>query len=96
MFVTHGMIYVQNSVGRMANTYMETSDNFVDSAFTTTCTYLEKRYFPFEITNTEIVWNNEVQVSSLTIIDLSGNIIPLKCKIINYFTIRNRNNAIFN
>ena len=56
MFVTHGMIYVQNSVGRMANTYMETSDNFVDYAFTTTCTYLEKRYFPFEITNTEIVW----------------------------------------
>ena len=62
------------SVGRMANTYMENSDNFVDYAFTTTCTYLGKRYFPFEITNTEIVWNNAVQVSSLPIIDLSGNI----------------------
>lgn len=59
--VTHCMIYVENSVGRMANTYMKNCDNFVAYTFATTFTYLEKRYLPFEITNTEIVWNNEAQ-----------------------------------
>ena len=59
MFVTHGIIYVESSVGRMANTYMENSDNFLTYAFT----------------NVKF---------------------PLKCKIIDYFAIRNRNNAIFN
>ena len=71
---TYGMIHVANSVGRMANTYIENSDNFSESAFTITSTYLGNKYFPFEITNTEITWKNEVPVSARPVIQLSGKV----------------------
>ena len=72
--VTNGMIYVANSDGRMVKTYIQNSDFFLESAFTTTWTYLGNRYFPFEITNTEIIWKNEVPVSVKPIIQLSGKV----------------------
>ena len=72
--VTYGMIYVENSAGRMANTYIENSDNFLASAFIITCTYLGNRYFLFEITNTEIIWEYKVPVSAWPIIQLSGKV----------------------
>ena len=72
--VTNDMIYVGNSAGRMANTYIENSDNFFSSAFQTTWAYLGNRYFPFEIINTEIIWKNEVPISAKPIIQLSGNV----------------------
>ena len=46
----------------------------MSSAITTTWTYLRNKYFPFEITNTEIQWKNEVPVSAKPIIQLSGNV----------------------
>ena len=72
--VTNGMIHVENSSGRMANTNIERSNNFLTSAFINTWTYLGKRYFLFEITNTEIIWKHELPISSRPIIQLSGNI----------------------
>ena len=72
--VTYGMIYVENSAGRMANMYIENSDNFLASAFIITCTYLGNRYFPFEITSTEIIWKYKVPVLARPIIQLSGNV----------------------
>ena len=71
--VRNGVIYVENSAGRMANTYIQNSDYFLTSAITTTWTYLRNKYFPFEITNTKIQWKNEV-VSAKPIIQLSGNV----------------------
>ena len=42
--ITYGMIYVENSAGRMANTYIEHSGEFLAFAFTTACTYFGNRY----------------------------------------------------
>ena len=72
--VIYGMIYIENSAGRMANTYIENSDNFSESAFTITSTYLGNKYFPFEITNTETIWKNEGSVSARPVIQLSGKV----------------------
>ena len=66
--VTYGIKYVENSVGRIANTYIKNSDNFLASAFTIICTYLRNRYYPLEITNIEIIWSCEVPVSGQAII----------------------------
>ena len=71
--VTYGILYVENSVGRIANTYIKNSDNFSASAFTIICTYLRNRYYPFEITNIEIIGSCEVPVSGRAIIQLTGN-----------------------
>ena len=68
--VTCTMIYVQNSVGRMAYTYIENSA----PALTTTCANLENGDFSFEITNTEIRWSYQVPVSERPIIRLNGNV----------------------
>ena len=68
--VTFTMIYVQNSVGRMAYTYIENSA----PALTTTCANLENGDFSFEITNTEIRWSYQVPVSERPIIRLNGNV----------------------
>ena len=68
------MIDAENSAGRMANTYIENSGNLLSSAIKTTWTDLGNRYFPFEITSTDIIWKNEVPVSSRPIIHLSGNV----------------------
>ena len=73
-YVIKDMIYVENSAGRMTHTYIENSGNSLSSAITTTWTYLENRYFPFEIISTEIIWTNEVTVSAKPIIQLSGNV----------------------
>ena len=73
--VTYGMIRVENSAGRMANTYIENSrNNVLASAFTIKCTNLENGYYPFEITSTEIVWQNERPVSARPIIQVCGNV----------------------
>ena len=72
--VINDMIYVENSAGKMANTHIKNSDNFASSAFTTRWTYLGNRYFPFEITNLEIIWKNELAVTAKPVIHLSGNI----------------------
>ena len=72
--VTNDMINVEHSAGRMANTFIENTDNFFTSAFTNTWTYSGNRYFPFEITNTEVIWKHELSVSAQPIIQLSGNI----------------------
>ena len=68
------MINVEHTTGRTANTYIENADNFLTSAFTNTWTHSGNRYFPFEITNTEIMWKHELSVSAQPIIQLSGNI----------------------
>ena len=72
--VTISMVYLQNSAGKMNTTYIENSDNFMASAFTTTSTYLGKKYIPFEIANTQIIWSYALPVSSRPIIQLGGNI----------------------
>ena len=73
--ITRGMIRVENSAGRMANTYIENSrNNVLASAFTIKCTNLENGYYPFEITSTEIVWQNERPVSARPIIQVCGNV----------------------
>ena len=38
--VAGGMIYIENTDGKMANTYKENCDSFMESAFTITYTYL--------------------------------------------------------
>ena len=68
------MINVEHTTGMMANTYIENADNFLTSAFTNTWKYSGNRYFPFEITNTEIMWKHKLSVSAQPIIQLSGNI----------------------
>ena len=73
--VTYGMIRVENSAGRMANTYIENSrNNVLASAFIIKCTNLENGYYPFEITTTEIIWQNERPVSARPIIQVCGNV----------------------
>ena len=73
--VTYGMIRVENSAGRMANTYIENSrNNVLASAFIIKCTNLENGYYPFEITTTEIIWQNERPVSARPIIQVCGDV----------------------
>ena len=73
--VIYDMIHVENSAGRMANTYIENSqNNFLASAFTITCTYSGNRYYPFEITNAEIILKNEGTVSARPIIQVCGEV----------------------
>ena len=72
--VTSSMINVENSAGRMTTTYIENFDNFMASAFTTTCTYLGNKYFPFEIANTEVIWSHSLPVSAQPIIQFNGKV----------------------
>ena len=73
--VIYGMIYIETSAGRMANTYIENSqNNFLASAFTMACTYSGNRYYPFEITNVEIILKNEGTVSARPIIQVCGKV----------------------
>ena len=81
--ITRGIIRVENSAGRMANTYIENSrNNVLASAFTIKCTNLENGYYPFEITSTEIVWQNERPVSARPIIQVCGNVSVSNVKIL--------------
>ena len=72
--VTSSMINVENSAERMTTTYIENSDNFMASAFTTTCTYLGNKYYPFETANTEILWSHALPASARPIIQLNGKV----------------------
>ena len=72
--VKKDMINIEHTTWRMANTCIENADNLLTSAFTNTWTYSRNRYFPFEITNTEIMSKHELSVSAQPIIQLSGNI----------------------
>ena len=72
--ITSSMINVENSAGRMTTTYIENFDNFMASAFTTTCTYLGNKYFPFEIANTEVIWSHSLPVSAQPIIQFNGKV----------------------
>ena len=72
--VIKDMIYVENGAGKMTHTYIENSGNSLSTAITTTWTYLENIYIPFEIISTEIIWTNEAPVSAKPIIQLSGNV----------------------
>ena len=92
--VRYRMIYVESSTGKMANTYIENSG----FGFTSTRTYLENRDLPFEITNTKR-WNCvelSSKVFSATNHSVNREHFFVKCKIIAYFTTRNRTTAIFN
>ena len=83
--VKDDMIYSENSAGTMANTYIKNSDNFLVSAITSTCTYLEKSNYSFEITNAEIVWNSEVLVSTRParpVIQLCGYVVLSNVKLL--------------
>ena len=80
--ITSRMIYVENSAGRIATTYIENYDNFMTSAFTTTCTYLGNKYFPFEIANTEIIWIHALPVSARPIVQLSGKVSLVNVKLL--------------
>ena len=85
--VEYDMMYAENSAGRMANTCIENSDYFSVSVLTTTCTYLRKlNNFPFEITDSEIIWNSEVLASARPIIQLCGHVSlsNMKYRLIRY------------
>ena len=80
--VTSSIVHVQNSAGRVANTYIESYNNIMISAFMITCTYLGNKCFPFEIANTEIRWEHALPVSALPIIYLSGNVSLVNVKLL--------------
>ena len=71
----NGVIHIEDSSGRLANTYIENYDHFSVSAITVTCTYQSRKCFPFEFTNNTILWNNKLSVSIRPIIELTGTII---------------------
>ena len=72
--VANGMIYIENTDGKMINTYIKNCDSSMASAFTITCTYLGNKYYPFEISNVEITWSYKLQTSARPIIQLSGKV----------------------
>ena len=72
--VANDMIYIENTDGKLINTYIENCDSFMASAFTITCTYLGNKYYPFEIANIEIIWSYKLQTSARPIIHLSGKV----------------------
>ena len=47
--VTHGIIYIENTTGRMVNTFIENCDYSMAFPVTITWTYLSNRYYPFEL-----------------------------------------------
>ena len=70
--ISEGIIYVENTAGKISNTYIENNDNFIASAVYITSPYLGKRHFPFEITNIEITWIYKVPIPAQPIIHLKG------------------------
>ena len=58
--ITEGIIHVEDTAGKITNTYIENNDNFIASGVYITSPYLSNRHFPFEITNVEIIWVFEV------------------------------------
>ena len=80
--VADGMIYIENTDGKMADTYIENSDSFMASAFTITCTYIRNRYYRFEFANIEIIWSYKLQISARPIISLSGKVFISNVKLL--------------
>ena len=72
--VANGMVHIENTDGKMINTYIKNCDSFMASAFTISWTYLGNKYYPFEITNVEITWSYKLQTSARPIIQLSGKV----------------------
>ena len=72
--ITKGIIYVENTAGKISNTYIENNDNFIASAVYITSPYLRNRHFHFEITNIEIIWIYEVPLPAQPIIHLKGTV----------------------
>ena len=70
--ISKGIIYVENTAGKISNTYIENNDNFIASAVYIISPYLSKRHFPFEITNIEITWIYKVPIPAQPIIHLKG------------------------
>ena len=68
------IMHIENCAGRLANTYIENYDRRSVSAITVTCNYEEHKYFPFELTNNTIIWNNGLSLSVRPIIELTGRI----------------------
>ena len=68
------IIQIQNSVGRLANTYIENDDRPSVSAIGVTWTYKYHRYFLFELTNNTITWSYGSSLSFRPIIELTGRI----------------------
>ena len=80
--VADGMIYIENTDGKMADTYIENSDSFMAFAFTITCTYFRNRYYSFEFANIEIIWSYKLQISARPIISLSGKVFLSNVKLL--------------
>ena len=66
----------------MVNTYIENSNSFMASAFTVTCRYIRKRYYPFEFANIKIIWSYKLQISARPIISLSGKVFLSNVKLL--------------
>ena len=80
--VADGMIYIESTDGKMADTYIENSDSFMASAFTITCTYIHNRYYRFEFANIELIWSYKLQISARPIISLSGKVFLSNVKLL--------------
>ena len=72
--IEEDIIYTVNCGGSLANSFIENCDFFSVSAFSITCSYEAQIYRPFEITNTEIMWNSKLPFSARPIVKLSGKI----------------------
>ena len=72
--ITEGIIHVEDTAGKITNTYIENNDNFIASGVYITSPYLSNRHFPFEITNVEIIWVFEVPFPAQPIIHLKGSV----------------------
>ena len=78
---TDGLIYIENTVGRMVNTLIENCDYFMASAITIT-TYLGKRYYPFEIANIGILWSYKLPSSARPVLQVSGKVFLSNVKLL--------------
>ena len=70
--IEHDIIYAVNCGGRLANSFIKNYDTFSVSAVSITCSYEAQTYRPFEITDTEIIWNSKLPFSARSIVKLSG------------------------
>ena len=68
------IIHIENSPGRLTNTYIENYDRVSVSAISATCRYGGHRHCPFHIRNNVILWNSELLLSKQPVIELTGTI----------------------
>ena len=69
------IIHIKNCIVRLGNACIENYDNYSLSAISVTCAYEGQRCFSFDFTNSKIVWNNKLLLSTRPIIELTGRII---------------------